>query len=183
MNPNEFIVALKKIIREEVRKEVKSILAEQIKNNPPKRRTDEDILAEGFSSILSNSRVQSTPKKKVQQPQQKPKRVFTSDRTLNELLNDTAMNMGDEGEGDDGDYGDIDRELMAEYGDLSLSRPPREQMQERQIPKAVSTATALEFVESDEEGNFATHRVDPRAVPDHVKNALTRDYRGMFAKK
>lgn len=140
---------LLKIIELVVRKEIKKQLTEIFINDK-----EEIKLAE----------VVSKPKSKVKQ---KPKKQYSKDKTLNEVLNNTRP-LGSTGQSDEypslggGVLGSDNMADVLGYGDLGKG-----QNKERAREMAAVDTIKKQGVSVD-------------AVPEDVQNALTRDYSGLM---
>jgi hypothetical protein len=138
-----------KIIELVVRKEVKKQMTEIFINDK-----EEIKLAE----------VVSKPKSKVKQ---KPKKQYSKDKTLNEVLNNTRP-LGSTGQSDEypslggGVLGSDNMADVLGYGDLGKG-----QNKERAREMAAVDTIKKQGVSVD-------------AVPEDVQNALTRDYSGLM---
>ena len=138
-----------KIIELVVRKEVKKQMTEIFINDK-----EEIKLAE----------VVSKPKSKVKQ---KPKKQYSKDKTLNEVLNNTRP-LGSTGQSDEypslggGVLGSDNMADVLGYGDLGKG-----QNKERAREMAAVDTIKKQGVSVD-------------AVPEDVQNALTRDYSGLI---
>lgn len=128
MNTQDFIKIIRKVIREEVRSAIQSEL-----------------------KVITES---SRPRQLQRSLSQKPvtKKQYSSNPTLNEILNDTEPFKGSISEGID--YNDYD-----EWPTMQNPRITRPRINDM-LP------------ETDTEGRY----VSPENIPDHVINALTKDY-------
>lgn len=145
MKKNELV----KIIELVVRKEIKKQLSEIFINDKKEIKLAETI---------------SKPKPKVKQ---KPKKQYTSNQTLNEVLNNTKP-LGSSGQTDDyptlggGVLGSDNMADVLGYGNLGMG----DNKEKKREFGAVQT--------------IKKQGVNVDAVPDDVVNALTRDYSGLM---
>jgi len=145
MKKNELV----KIIELVVRKEIKKQLSEIFINDKKEIKLAETI---------------SKPKPKVKQ---KPKKQYTSNQALNEVLNNTKP-LGSSGQTDDyptlggGVLGSDNMADVLGYGNLGMG----DNKEKKREFGAVQT--------------IKKQGVNVDAVPDDVVNALTRDYSGLM---
>ena len=145
MKKNELIKIIELVVRKEVKKQMTEIFINDKK---------EIKLAETISK----------PKLKVKQ---KPKKQYSKDKTLNEVLNNTRP-LGSTGQTDEypslggGVLGSDNMAKVLGYGDLGKG-----QNKERAREMAAVDTIKKQGVSVD-------------AVPEDVQNALTRDYSGLM---
>lgn len=145
MKKNELIKIIELVVRKEVKKQMTEIFIND---------KEEIKLAE----------VVSKPKSKVKQ---KPKKQYSKDKTLNEVLNNTRP-LGSTGQSDEypslggGVLGSDNMADVLGYGDLGKG-----QNKERAREMAAVDTIKKQGVSVD-------------AVPEDVQNALTRDYSGLM---
>ena len=145
MKKNELIKIIELVVRKEVKKQMTEIFINDKK---------EIKLAETISK----------PKPKVKQ---KPKKQYSKDKTLNEVLNNTRP-LGSTGQTDEypslggGVLGSDNMAKVLGYGDLGKG-----QNKERAREMAAVDTIKKQGVSVD-------------AVPEDVQNALTRDYSGLM---
>ena len=145
MKKNDLIKIIELVVRKEVKKQMTEIFIND---------KEEIKLAE----------VVSKPKSKVKQ---KPKKQYSKDKTLNEVLNNTRP-LGSTGQSDEypslggGVLGSDNMADVLGYGDLGKG-----QNKERAREMAAVDTIKKQGVSVD-------------AVPEDVQNALTRDYSGLM---
>ena len=146
MKKNELVKIIELVVRKEIKKQLSEIFINDEKE-------------------ISLSETISKPKPKV--VKQKPKKQYTKNSALNEVLNNTKP-LGSQGQTDEYPTlggGVLGSDNMAEvlgYGDLGMG-----QNKER--------AREMAAVDSIKKAGVS---VD--AVPEDVQNALTRDYSGLM---
>ena len=131
MKSNKLVSLIKEVVKQEVKKQITDILINE--TNIPKAKP-----------VIK--------KKKVKEQQ------FTSDPTLNKILNETAQQEEYPTLGG----GTFDSSRMTEmlgYGSLGNDEVKRE----------VAAASTLK-----------SGGINPEAAPEHLKDALTRDYSGLM---
>jgi len=147
MKKNELIKIIELVVRKEVKKQMTEIFIndkEEIK--------------------LSETISKPTPKKVIKK---KPKKQYTKDKALNEVLNNTKP-LGSSGQTDEyptlggGILGSDNMADVLGYGDLGMG-----QNKER--------AREMAAVDSIKKAGVSVDQ-----VPEDVQNALTRDYSGLM---
>ena len=146
MKKNELVKIIELVVRKEIKKQLSEIFINDEKE-------------------ISLSETISKPKPKV--VKQKPKKQYTKNKALNEVLNNTKP-LGSQGQTDEYPTlggGVLGSDNMAEvlgYGDLGMGQN-KEKAREMAAVDSIKKAG-----------------VSVDAVPEDVQNALTRDYSGLM---
>ena len=146
MKKNELVKIIELVVRKEIKKQLSEIFINDEKE-------------------ISLSETISKPKPKV--VKQKPKKQYTKNSALNEVLNNTKP-LGSQGQTDEYPTlggGVLGSDNMAEvlgYGDLGMGQN-KEKAREMAAVDSIKKAG-----------------VSVDAVPEDVQNALTRDYSGLM---
>ena len=146
MKKNELVKIIELVVRKEIKKQLSEIFINDEKE-------------------ISLSETISKPKPKV--VKQKPKKQYTKNTALNEVLNNTKP-LGSQGQTDEYPTlggGVLGSDNMAEvlgYGDLGMGQN-KEKAREMAAVDSIKKAG-----------------VSVDAVPEDVQNALTRDYSGLM---
>jgi len=163
MKKRELIKIIETVVRKEVKKQMNEIF---INDNNTSQLTE----------LVSKPLTEKEFKEPIRKKQVKPKKEvhYTSNETLNKILNETAggVPQGDGGVPQVGGYEDyptLSGEVFdsSKMNDVLVGSPPG---------VATSEATKQKKRDIGAVQTIKNARVNVDQVPDHVQNALTRDY-------
>ena len=153
MKKKELINIIERLVRNEVKKQVNEIFIKEGKKAFASRSVEKDEISSSLTQIAEQEYTQPKPKKREY-------KEYTKNKSLNKILNETAGGIPQ----GDSDYptmsgGIYDTSRMSEmlgYGNLGGDKETKRKV------AAVDTIKKA--------------GVDVDQVPDHVQNALTKDY-------
>ena len=162
MKKQELIKIIEAVVRKEVKKQVNEIF---IKEN-------ESSLAE----LVSSSKIEKEFKEPIRKKQVKPKKEinYTSNETLNKILNETAGGVP-QGEGGGPQVGGYE-DYSTLSGEVFDSSKINDVLAGSPAGAPTSEATKQKKRDIGAVQTIKNARVNVDQVPDHVQNALTRDY-------
>ncbi len=146
MNTKSFVKILRKVIREEVQQAVKEALTEQ--KVPHKKVIDHGV---------NLSRM-------VESRSKKPKKKFSKNSMLNDILNETAATA---------DFSNMNEGPSVTQQDWPMMDDVMTSNKVDSFASMMNTSNTVDTIPStDVHGNI----VDKNSLPEHVTSALTKDY-------
>ena len=166
MKKNELLKIIETVVRKEVKKQMNEIFIKEENSSQ-------------LSELVSESKIEKEFKEPIRNKQIKPKKEvhYTDNETLNKILNETAggVPQGDGGPTVTGyeDYPTLSGEVFdsSKMNDVLAGSPP-----------GVATTETVKQKKRDIGAvqSIKNARVNVDDVPDHVQNALTKDYTGLM---
>ena len=163
MKKNELLKIIEAVVRKEVKKQMNEIFIKEENSSSLTELVSKPLTEKEFKEPIRKKQVK--PKKEVH---------YTSNETLNKILNETAggVPQGDGGVPQVGGYEDyptLSGEVFdsSKMNDVLVGSPPG---------VATSEATKQKKRDIGAVQTIKNARVNVDQVPDHVQNALTRDY-------
>ena len=163
MKKNELIKIIEAVVRKEVKKQMNEIFIKEENSSLLSELVSKPLTEKEFKEPIRKKRVK--PKKKI---------YYTSNEALNKVLNETAggVSQGEGGAPQIGGYEDyptLSGEVFdsSKINDVLVGSPP-----------GVATTETVKQKKRDIGAvqTIKNARVNVDQVPDHVQNALTRDY-------
>ena len=163
MKKRELIKIIETVVRKEVKKQMNEIFIKEENSSSLTELVSKPLTEKEFKEPIRKKQVK--PKKKVH---------YTSNETLNNILNETAGGVP-QGEGGASQVGGYE-----EYPTLSGGVFDSSKINDVLVgsPPGVATSEAVKQKKRDIGAvqTIKNARVNVDQVPDHVTNALTRDY-------
>ena len=163
MKKRELIKIIETVVRKEVKKQMSEIFIKEENSSLLSELVSKPLIEKEFKEPIRKNQVK--PKKEVH---------YTSNETLNKILNETAggVPQGEGGGPQVGgyeDYSTLSGEVFdsSKINDVLVGSPP-----------GVATTESVKQKKRDIGAvqTIKNARVNVDQVPDHVQNALTRDY-------